>query len=96
MRINPISDEEEEEIKKQRDKHFSLWQHYHDLVGGEGWQVNGRGGKGAIIAGPSSFVSTSFSILFHQLTRQMASPARVTQKAISVLPDPACADGVRE
>lgn len=37
-----------------------------------------------------------FSILFHQLTRQMAQPASVTQKAISVLPDLARADRVRE
>lgn len=55
------------------------------------WQANARQATEQ-----SSFVSTFLSIRFHQLTCQMASPACVTQKTISVLSEPSCADKMRQ
>lgn len=68
---------------------------FNDLQA-EGWQVKAGRGVWQSWPGHHHLSPPPFSILFHQLTRQMAPPASVTQKAISVLPDPARADRVRE
>lgn len=53
---------------------LALWQYYLEFndLGGEKMAGESKKGCGTIMARPSSFVSTSFSILFHHLTRQMA------------------------